>query len=221
MSAEKVVVEESQMPELVEDEEASQGGSDNGSDAKDWDDWNADGDDEEEASQTKCVACSTILDSVEAALAHMKDKHAFDLVSFVQGSSSDISLRMYNFIKVVNYLRAKGDQEKIEVENEEWKDEKWLKSAFSDDPLLTYDLDDAAADDAPFHLPTETLSAATAPATFDGMSREELEKQLASSLKLQSATAQKVAFLEQQLASLQRLNKSLLDGTLKGGKSDS
>lgn len=214
MSADKQLVEEAGVPELVEDEEVSNGSE--AEEAKEWDDWQADGEDES-AARTKCVACDEILESAEAALAHLKEKHGFDLVSFVKASSSDASLRMYNYIKAVNYLRSKGHQEVVKIEGEEWKSDVYLKSnTTEEDPLLFFDIDEDDSDsDATFHLPASAIPSSSQEAQLDlsKLSREELEKALSSALSQQSASSQKLAILEQHLTSLQRLNKSLLDGT--------
>lgn len=217
MSEEKQKVEEIGVPELVDDEMSSNGSE--GSDVKEWDDWQADEADEGET-RTKCVACGEVFESAEAALAHMREKHGFDLVAFVKASTSDLSERMYHWIKMVNYLRAKGDQEVIKVDGEEWKDEKYLKpvQVEEEDPLLFYDIDNADADHAPFHIPvgsaniSSATSATSQSSDFSSLSREALEKLLSSTLQQQSATSERLSLLEQQLSSLQRINKTLLDG---------
>jgi hypothetical protein len=211
MSTINAVTEEPKMPELL-DEADKCVGSDN-DENKDWHDWHADDDETEASSKTQCIACAGLFDAPEQCLAHIKQEHSFDLFSFVRASTDDSSLRMYHFIKLINYLRASKPASPIKITDEDWKSDKWLKSTLEDDPLLYLDLDDEDADDdAPFRLP---ISASSQPIhSFKDVSREELEKRLAKALDEQHATTEKLAYLEQHLASLQRLNKSLLDGAL-------
>lgn len=195
------------MPALVEDGEGAHG-------EKDWNDWNADDEDEGSHVKTQCVACSEHFDTCEACLAHLKVDHEFDLVSFVLASTSDASLRMYHFIKLVNYLRSLGPRKEIKIEGETWKEDKFLAPARDDeDPLLCYHLDDLTAEEAPFRLPASSPHPHARP--FKDMPREELENRLEKTIAENAATHDKLAYLEQHLASLQRLNKALLDGTFK------
>lgn len=222
MSAEKVEKEEGGVPELVDEEEAMNGeGSEVGEDAKEYDDWQAD-EDEEGASRTKCVACDEVLESAEAVLAHMKEKHGFDLIAFVKASTNDASLRMYHYIKLVNYLRATGHQEIIKIEGEAWKQDQYLKSSLEEDPLLFIDIDDNDnEDDSTFTLPASAIpSDAAAALDFSKLDRQQLEAALAKALNAQSSSSQKLSSLEQQIAFLTRINKTLLDdgGTEKSQK---
>lgn len=215
MSSKKVEKEEGGVPELVEEEQMSNG---EGSDVKDYDDWQAD-EEEEGASRTKCVACGEVLESAEAVLAHMKEKHGFDLIAFVKASTNDASLRMYHYIKLVNYLRTKGDQATIKIEGEAWKSDEYLKSPLEEDPLLFIDIDgdDDGDDDSTFTLPASAIPSDEAAARdFSKLDRQQLEAALLSALNSQSSASQKLATMEQQIAFLTRINKTLLDdgGTL-------
>lgn len=210
------------MPELVEEVVSEN------DENKEWDDWHADADEVEEATPTLCVACESVFASSEQCLAHIKEAHGFDFLAFLKASTSDPSLRMYHHIKLVNYLRhhygvssseaskvkdSSTVAKQVKVEGEEWNSEKYLKSKIEDDPLLYIDADDEDGqdeDDAPFKLPSE--AAPSKPGyQFKDLSREALEAKLASALEEQAAASEKLAYLEQHLASLQRLNKTLLD----------
>lgn len=199
------MAEETKMPELVEDPV-----SDN-DENKDWNDWNAEDDEEEVTAKVKCVCCDEEFESSAACLAHIKEVHGFDFLAFLEASTSDASLRMYHRIKLVNYLRSLGPTKMLKVEGEEWKSEKYLKSILEDDPLLYLHYDDEdEAEDAPFQLPKEAAPTRDVH-KFDSLTREALEAKLTTALEEQAAAAAKLAYLEQHLASLQRLNKTLLD----------
>jgi len=199
--------EQPQMPVLLDDVEKNAHEQE-----KDWNDWHADEDDESSQVKTKCVACSEMFDTCEQCLAHIKLEHEFDLVSFVMASTDDPSMRMYFFIKLVNYLRSLGPRKRIQIEGETWKEDKFLTPLKeTEDPLLLYHLDDISGEDAPFRLPATSPHPHARP--FKDMPREELESRLEKSIAENTATHEKLAYLEQHLASLQRLNKSLLDGT--------
>ena len=216
MSAKAQSSTENEMPELVEDEEKVLEVED---DSKDWDEWHADDEDMESSAKPKCVACDEHFGNTQATMAHIKAKHGFDFEAFVKASVADPSQVMYHHIRLVNYLRSLGAQKEIKVTGEEWKSEKWLKSAMEDDPLLyehEYEEEESkeGEDDAPFRLPSEEQGGATkqeAEESFKGMSREEVEKRLRRALLEKNAVQEKLSYLELHLASLQRLNKTLLE----------
>jgi CRISPR/Cas system-associated endonuclease/helicase Cas3 len=205
---------EKDIPELVEDEDKLNEVED---DSKDWDEWHADEDDEESSAKPKCTSCDEVFASTQAVLAHIKEKHNFDIEAFVKASVSDPSQVMYHHIRLVNYLRSLGAQKEIKIAGEDWKSDKWLKSILEDDPLLyDHEYDDEGAtgemNDAPFKLGYEESSPSEAALeSFKEMSREEVEKRLRSVLAEKSQMQEKLSYLELHLASLQRLNKNLLE----------
>lgn len=205
--------DEPAMPELVEEETNVTGDS---QDEDELEDWVADDADPEDNYSAKCVACDYTADQVKAVVQHIAKTHGFDLMAFVAASTTDEAEKMYNHIKLVNYLRSLGAQDKITVTGEAWKSAEYLAPRLEEDALLFIlgeDEEDAARPEpeAPFHLPGQSAPAPIA--TLHDLSREELEKKLSEALALQQLSNSKLAALEFQLASLQKFNKTLLDGT--------
>ena len=70
--------------------------------ADNWDDWQEDSMMDSQL-LTPCLFCETPLNSAEAALAHTKAEHEFDLNQL----RKDLKLDFYSSIKLINYIRSR------------------------------------------------------------------------------------------------------------------
>ncbi|CAB4375676.1 unnamed protein product [Rhizophagus irregularis] len=143
-----------------------------------WDDWN-----EEEYQSTNCLYCTNISSTTKECLNHMVKEHNFNLL----GIKNKMGLDFYQTVILINYIRynvknntcmaclTKYENSKDllvhmnnencfvklpSLDNEFWKDPKYLLPTLQDDPLLVGfedSSDDDKDDDLLLHISDNTI----------------------------------------------------------------
>ncbi|GBB87652.1 hypothetical protein RclHR1_14110001 [Rhizophagus clarus] len=142
-----------------------------------WDDWN-----EEEYQSTNCLYCTNVSSTAKECLNHMIKEHNFDLLEI----RNKMGLDFYQTVILINYIRYNVNNNTCmacltnyenpkellhhmnnencfikvpSLDNEFWKDPKYLLPTIQDDPLLVgfEDLSDDKDDDLLLHIPDNTI----------------------------------------------------------------
>ena len=92
-----------------------------------------------EVCETLCIFCQDRFQQSNACLSHMKDVHQFDVIGFCKSNDVDF----YGFIRLINFIRAKGTSQ-IEIKSvkkSDFEDDEFLKPILVDDGLLQVDFE--------------------------------------------------------------------------------
>lgn len=104
-------------------------------------DWEEIGQDED---PTKCLFCTSISQSVEKSIIHLRECHNVNLSNIKRKFNMDL----YDYIKMINYIRSTNvtDIEFSKITTSLWNDEKYLKPVVEQDAWLMYDFDELEED---------------------------------------------------------------------------
>lgn len=176
-----------------------------------WNEWN-----EEEEENLICVACPKSFKKINEIFNHIEKEHFFNFKDFVLISSPDKSERMYNHIKLINYLRIKGETKQIIIETDDWKNEKYLKPVLENDSLLYLDIEDQndQRNDQSYIEDNHEIGKISEGVTksLDDLNIEDLKNMLLEFKNEILDYKERLARAHNQISSLQRLNRVMLEG---------
>ena len=159
---------------------------------EDGDDFDEEADDDfAAAGVTQDLFSNATFPDPRACLANAKKTHGVDFKKIVCDNKMDC----FDFFKLVNFIRENGtkagDVESIVKSNKAWKDEKYLRPALPDDPLLQLGMDiddgcfmnDAVDNDVDDDMPAleeDGMEVSKDPSDFEAMKRamEQLREEL-------------------------------------------
>ena len=92
-----------------------------------------------EDSKMLCLLCKETFKMADKCLSHMAESHNFNLLTFCKSNKLDF----YDFIKLINYIRAKciTEHSVTSIERADFSSEDFLRPVLADDALLQIDFE--------------------------------------------------------------------------------